>query len=72
MSEQQSVSAPAVPVLESMNVGMILDKAIHLYSRNFLLLISITAIPDAISAVGTVLLAAGRTGRVLPDSSGSC
>ena len=63
MSEQQSASAPAAPVLESMNVGMILDKAIHLYSRNFLLLIAITAIPQVFYAVGTLLLADGGTGR---------
>ncbi len=61
MSDQQSVSAPAAPVLESMNIGMILDKAIHLYASNFLLLIAITAIPQVIYAVGSMLISAITT-----------
>jgi hypothetical protein len=61
MSDQTIAAGPGVPVLEAMNVGMILDKAIHLYTRNFLLLIAITAIPQVIYAVGTMALTSGAS-----------
>jgi len=48
-------------VLEAMNVGMILDKAIQLYTRNFLLLVAITAIPQAIYALGTAMFASSAS-----------
>ncbi len=56
MSDQPITTVSAAPVLEAMNVGMILDKAIALYTRNFLLLVAITAIPQVIYAVGTMFL----------------
>ena len=72
MSDQPSAAPSTAPVLESMNVGMILDKAIHLYTCNFLLLIAITAIPQVIYAGGSMLLTsapaapgAGLAGLVL-------
>jgi hypothetical protein len=56
MSDQQTVTPSTAPVLESMTLGMILDKAINLYSRNFLLLVAITAIPQVVFSAGYVLL----------------
>ena len=56
MSDRQITATSSTPVLEAMNVGMILDKAIHLYTRNFLLLIAITAIPQVIYSVGSMVL----------------
>jgi hypothetical protein len=56
MSDQQPAAASTAPVLEAMNVGMILDKAFHLYTRNFLLLIAITAIPQVLYAAGSMFL----------------
>ncbi len=57
MSDQPAVALSGAPVLEAMNVGMILDKAVHLYTHNFLLLIAITAVPQVMYAAGMVLLA---------------
>jgi len=57
MSEQDPVSPRKdIPVLEAMNIGMLLDKAIHLYTRNFGLLIAIYSIPWAVTAaVGAIV-----------------
>lgn len=61
MSDQQPAPAPTAPVLESMNVGMILDKAIHLYARDFLLLVAITAIPSVVYSVASSRIQAATT-----------
>jgi hypothetical protein len=53
MSDASPATGQNVHVLESMTIGMILDKAIHVYGRDFLLLVAVTAIPSLISsAVG--------------------
>jgi hypothetical protein len=49
MSDRVATPAqPDLPSLELMSLSMILDKAIHLYVRNFGLLVAITAIPSAL------------------------
>ena len=63
MSDQSASAASDAPVLEQMNVGMILDKAIHLYSRDFLLLVAITAIPQVLYGAGTWLMYAFSRGE---------
>jgi hypothetical protein len=61
MSDFPSAETRDLPRFESMNVGMILDKAIHVYTKNFWLLIGIMAIPAALSLLlGRVFLSSGR------------
>ena len=70
MSESQAVPASPAPVLESMNIGMILDKAINLYARDFLLLVAITSIPSVASSVLNSLMRAAVAGTSLAGSLG--
>ena len=58
MSEAPPADGQSVHVLESMTIGMILDKAIHIYGRDFLLLVAVTAVPSLIASVVALLFSA--------------
>ena len=40
---------------ETMSFGMVMDRAIHLYSRNFILLVGIMIVPEALSYLNTYI-----------------
>ncbi len=53
------MSEKETPAFEPMSFGMILDRAIQLYSRNFLLLVGISAVPEVLLSFSN--LAGART-----------
>jgi hypothetical protein len=67
MSDAPPITGQNVHVLESMTIGMILDKAIHIYGRDFLLLVAITAIPSLVSSAVALLFSAAMKGMTLPS-----
>src|SRR5208282_1961284 len=66
MSDTPPATGQNVHVLESMTIGMVLDKAIHIYGRDFLLLVAVTAIPSLISSVAALRLSTAMTTPTLP------
>lgn len=68
MSDAPPATGQNVHVLESMTIGMILDKAIHIYGRDFLLLVAVTAIPSLISSVVGLRLSTVMTAPTLPKT----